>query len=264
LSTPAFDALAGTYDAVFTHTPIGKALREVVWSRLQGTFHGSRRILDIGCGTGEDALRLAAAGASVVGTDASSRMIDVARGKAAALNPRGQVDFRCLPMEELGHAFEGEMFDGVLSNFGAVNCARDLPALVADVAARLAPGAPLVWVVMGRYVPWEWAWYLARGDWHKATRRFQRDGVAWRGVVIRYPTPAQMKALLRPYFAIRRVTPLGFALPPSYAAAWLERSPRALRCLTWLEGIAQHLSPLASCADHYIVEATRLPVVAAA
>src|SRR5262249_39867983 len=136
---------------------------------------------------------------------------------------------------------------------------RDLPSLVADVAARLSPGAPLLWVVMGRYAPWEWTWYLLRGDWRRALRRFQPGGVSWRGLVIRYPTPAELKSLLRPYFSTRRVTPLGFALPPSYAAAWLGRSPRALRSLTRIELLAQHWSPLASCADHYIVEATRLP-----
>jgi SAM-dependent methyltransferase len=259
LSTPAFDPMAGTYDADFTHTPIGQALRDVVWSRLERTFRPAQRILDIGCGTGEDALRLANAGAFVVGTDASSQMIQVARKKASAANPSGRVEFRCVPMEDIGSQLEGEVFDGVLSNFGAVNCAQDLPALVANVAARLRPGAPLVWVVMGRYVPWEWMWYLVRGDWRRAWRRFQPEGVRWRGVVIRYPTPAQMKALLRPHFAIRRVAPLGVALPPSYAAGWLSRSPRALRYLTCLERLAQNLSPLASCADHYIVEAVRLP-----
>jgi SAM-dependent methyltransferase len=259
LGTPAFDPVAGTYDAVFTHTPIGRALRELVWLRLGATFQPSQRVLDIGCGTGEDALRLAGTGVCVVGTDASSQMIEVARKKALGLDPRGRVEFRCLPMEQIGAGFEGETFDGVLSNFGAVNCAEDLPALVSAVAARLAPGAPLLWVVMGRYVPWEWLWYLFRGEWRKALRRLQPGGVTWRGTTVRYPTPAQMRSLLCPYFSVRRITPLGFALPPSYAAAWLARSPRALRYLTRLEMLAQDVGPLASVADHYIVEAARLP-----
>jgi len=69
LSTPAFDPMAGTYDADFTHTPIGRALRDVVWSRLERTFRPAQRILDIGCGGGILSEPLARLGANVVGAD---------------------------------------------------------------------------------------------------------------------------------------------------------------------------------------------------
>lgn len=260
MSVHAFDELAGTYDATFTDTLVGKALREMVWARLEETFRGSRRILELGCGTGEDALRLAGAGKQVVATDASPGMIAVARQKAIRSNCVGRIEFHCVAMEDLGPSLDGQIFDGVLSNFGAVNCAKHLPSLIADVAARLAPRAPLLWVVMGRHVPWEWMWYLLRGDWRKASRRLRRNGVKWRGLTISYPTPAEMTAHLRPNFAIKRVSALGFALPPSYAAQWLNRSPSLLNVLTSLEMRTQRLSALASWADHYIVEATRLPI----
>lgn len=254
----AFDEMAGTYDATFTDTRVGRALREIVWSRFGPVFRASRQILELGCGTGEDAVQLARGGFRVTATDPSARMIQVARTKARSLNCEASIDFHCLDMEQLGPGLDGRLFDGVLSNFGAVNCVRGLPALAADIAGRLRPGAPLLWVVMGRRVPWEWLWYLARGNWNKAWRRLRSGGVQWRGMTISYPTPAQLTGHLRPYFAIDRVAPLGLALPPSYAAAWLERSPRALATLTRLERLAQRSSAFASWSDHYIVEATRL------
>jgi SAM-dependent methyltransferase len=259
LSGHAFDELASTYDATFTDTIVGKALRETVWARLEQTFRGSRRVLELGCGTGEDAVRLASSGIRVVATDASPRMIQVARQKARLSHCAERIEFHCLAMEDLGASLDGQTFDGVLSDFGAINCARNLPSLVADVAARLAPGAPLLWVVMGRHVPWEWAWYLSRAKWHKAWRRLSRGGVEWRGLTISYPTPTEMAAHLRPHFAITRVSALGFALPPSYANEWLNRWPRILKILSSLETLAQRSSTLASWSDHYIVEATRLP-----
>jgi hypothetical protein len=112
---------------------------------------------------------------------------------------------------------------------------------------------------MGRHAPWEWLWYLTRGQWRKAWRRLRPGGTEWRGMTISYPTPAQMSALLRPYFTITRLAPLGVVLPPSYAAAWLDRSPHMLTALTLIEKMAQHSSVLASWSDHFIVEATRLP-----
>lgn len=260
----AFDELAAGYDAGFTDSAIGKTLRALVWSRLEQAFEASRRVLELGCGTGEDALWLERRGLEVVAVDASSRMIQVARQKIAARDSRGpgeaaRVEFHCLPIEHLTPALDGQTFDGVLSNFGAVNCVSNLPAVVADVAARLRPGAPLVWVVMGRYVPWEWLWYLLQGSWSKAWRRLHRGGVSWRGMNILYPSPAELTALLRPHFAVRRIAPLGVALPPSYVGAWLERRPRLLKLLTRLEHVAQRWSALAFVSDHYIVEATRLP-----
>jgi SAM-dependent methyltransferase len=255
----AFDDMAGSYDATFTNTKVGRALREIVWSRLEQVFRPSQRILELGCGTGEDAVRLAGSGVRVVATDPSSQMIQMAHRKALMANCRERIEFRRVAMEDTASFADGEVFDGVLSNFGAVNCAQNLQMLIADVADRLSPGAPLLWVVMGRHAPWEWFWYLMRGQWRKAWRRLRPGGTQWRGMTISYPTPAQMRSLLLPYFSVTRLAPLGVALPPSYAAAWLDRSPFALRVLIRLERWAQRSSMLASWSDHFIVEAVRLP-----
>jgi SAM-dependent methyltransferase len=255
----AFDELADTYDAAFTETTVGRALRGIVWSRLEQLFRPAQSILELGCGTGQDAVRLAGRGVRVVATDPSPQMIRVARRKALNAHCGDLIEFRCLPMEAIGSFAQGELFDGVLSNFGAVNCVRDLQSLVADVAGRLRSGAPLLWVVMGRHAPWEWLWYLAKGRWHKAWRRLNPDGVEWRGLKISYPTPASVRTLLQPHFEVTRVAPLGVALPPGYASAWLDRSPFAARMLMELETRAQRSSLLASLSDHFIVEAVRRP-----
>ena len=162
-------------------------------------------------------------------------------------------------MERLGADLAGETFDGVFSNFGAVNCARQLDAVAADLALLLEPGAPLLWVVMGRNVPWEWGWFLARGEWRKAFRRRRKGGVAWRGMHISYPTPAALGRALRPHFAEVGRRALGVVLPPTYASGWLERSPRTLSALTRLERALHRWQSLAALADHYIFEARRLP-----
>lgn len=247
--------MAADYDAAFSDSALGKTLRGLVWSRLEQVFRAPQRILELGCGTGVDALALARRGVEVVATDASQGMIQVASQKAA---PGDRVAFHCLPMESVAASFQGQGFDGVLSNFGAINCVRDLGALVSDVSVCLRPGARLVWVVMGRHVPWEWAWFLAQGQWSKAWRRLTPGGVSWRDLHIRYPTPAELTRLLRPHFKIERVAPLGVALPPSYVGEWLARRPRLSGMLTALEQRAQGWRVLAGLADHYIVEASRL------
>ncbi len=257
---PAFDSLAASYDAAFTGSQLGRCLRALAWQRLDVALAGAGRILEIGCGTGEDAVRLALRGAQVLATDPSPSMLRVAADKAARMGCAQRIEFHCVPMERLGTELSGERFDGVWSNFGAVNCVPQLEAAVAELAALVVPGAPLAWVVMGRDVPWEWAWYLARGDCRKAFRRRRNGGAWWRGMRIVYPTPRELERTLAPHFAATRCTPLGVVLPPSYAGEWLARRPRLLTALTHAERIAQRLQLLAALSDHYIFEARRSPV----
>ena len=252
--TAAFDSKAQGYDADFTATALGSVLRVGVWDRLSIVFSGRERLLELGCGTGEDAVWMARAGHRVVAIDASAEMIRVARGKALAAGCAERIEFHCLPMEKLHELPCKGRFDGVFSNFGAINCVADPAELSHAVAEWLEPGAPLLFVVMGRYVPWEWAWFLVRGDYHRAFRRLHRAGAAWHGLTIHYPTPRTLARALAPHFAARRCSALGFALPPSYAGGWLEHSPGFFRLLATIERATCRFT--AGLADHFILEAT--------
>jgi len=254
-SEAAFDGLARDYDADFTATALGQELRARVWRRLASVFTGERRILELGCGTGEDAVWLARAGHCVVAIDASAEMIRIARHKASEAGCADRIEFHCVPMESLDGFRPEARVDGVFSNFGAVNCVADLARISRTLAARVEPGSPLLFVMLGRHVPWEWAWYLARGDARRAFRRMASGGAAWRGLTVRYPTPRVLARSLAPQFVTRRTTGLGFALPPSYAEAWLQNSPTAFGALKAIESATCRFT--AGLADHYILEARR-------
>lgn len=90
------------------------------------------RILDLGCGDGALTQALVAAGAEVVGVDASAPMIEAAR--ARGLDAR-VADGRRLP-------FEAE-FDAVFTN-AALHWMRDLPAVIGSVRRALRPGGRFV------------------------------------------------------------------------------------------------------------------------
>jgi SAM-dependent methyltransferase len=220
-------------------------------------FRPAQRILELGCGTGEDAVHLARRGVRVTAVDASQRMVAQARAKARNAGCETRIAFHSLPMESAGAAFRDAHFDGVFSNFGAVNCVEDLHALSRSLAPRVSRGGKLLWVVMGRHVPWEWAWYLAHGDSRRAFRRLRPHGIEWRGLRVRYPRPREVEGKLAPFFSVRHVQPLGCVLPPSYAAGWLEHSRRMSRALIALERLAQGIPWLANLADHYVIEAER-------
>lgn len=259
LPATAFDDLAAGYDSSFTTTRLGRWLRSVVWNRFDTVFGGRRRILDVGCGTGEDAIYLAEQGHQIVATDVSSSMLAVAREKARRAGCMERLDFRCVPMEELGGGLAGERFDGAYSNFGVINCSKSLESTLEGIARLLTPDSPLILVVMGRLVPWEWAWFLSRGDWRKAIRRLNHGGASWRGLNISYPSPGTLARAMPESLKPAHQRALGLVLPPSYAAGWLDRSARRFAMLARLETALTGWQALAALGDHYLMEARRLP-----
>ena len=50
------DAVASTYDQSFTQTPLGHVLRERVRQSLRNAFRPGQQLLELNCGTGEDAV----------------------------------------------------------------------------------------------------------------------------------------------------------------------------------------------------------------
>jgi len=126
-STPvaAFDAIAEKYDEIFTNSLIGRAQRDVVWHELDRFFPAGTRVLELNCGTGEDALFLAGRGVQVTALDQSPVMIDVAMRRMAT-KPRRKISFRLVDNEEIGSLQPCRPFDGSLSNFGGLNCVPDL------------------------------------------------------------------------------------------------------------------------------------------
>ncbi|MFN8447316.1 MAG: class I SAM-dependent methyltransferase [Anaerolineae bacterium] len=92
-------------------------------------------ILELGCGTGEDALYLAGRGVRVTATDASPAMLAVARAKTA---DQPLVFVQPLDLNALPADFPA--FDGVFANFGVLNCLTDWRPLAAWLAQRIPPG----------------------------------------------------------------------------------------------------------------------------
>lgn len=282
VSRPAspFDAMAPEYDAAFTHSLVGRLMREAVWARLDAAFQPGERVLELSCGTGEDALHLARRGVRVLATDSSTGMLAVARAKIERAGLTELVEVAPLDLEELarfgdreargqgdrGTGGQGDKvislsphlpFDGALCNFGGLNCVADQRGGAAGLATLLRPGARVLLCVMGPAVPWEWGWYLARGKPLKALRRLRPGGVAWRGLRISYPSIGALRRAYRPWFRTRRVSALGALLPPSYAEPWARSHPRLLWALHRIERAFEATPPLPRLADHYLIELER-------
>jgi trans-aconitate methyltransferase len=114
-----------TSDTYQTHAAYVPALGAAVLALLNP--QRGERILDLGCGEGSLTEKIVAAGASVVGIDASEEMV-------AAAKARG-LDARMITAEQL--PFERE-FDAVFSN-AVLHWVRDHDAMLAGVHRALKP-----------------------------------------------------------------------------------------------------------------------------
>jgi SAM-dependent methyltransferase len=97
-------------------------------------------VIDVGCGTGENALELSARGLPVVGVDAAPRAIEKARAKA--LERSSSAEFLVgdvFALDRLGRRFDTALDCGLFHVFED----RERPMYVASLASVLEPGAVL-------------------------------------------------------------------------------------------------------------------------
>jgi SAM-dependent methyltransferase len=100
---------------------------------------GAKRLLDLGCGTGNHALPLARRGHTVVGVDRSPGLLTRARAKAAIENLESSVIFHLADIRELDL---GQRFEAVLMMFTVLGYQfedADLTAALAAVRRHLEP-----------------------------------------------------------------------------------------------------------------------------
>jgi ubiquinone/menaquinone biosynthesis C-methylase UbiE len=259
-SAAAFDRMADTYDATFTESLIGRAQRNVVWSALQRTFGPGDHILELNCGTGEDALFLAKRGVSVLGCDASPRMIEIAKRRRCQEAPDSSLEFCVLRNENADSLMPATPFDGVLSNFSGLNCVEDSSHTVRQLAHLVKPGATALICISTRVCLWEIGWHAARGNFQKAFRRLRGSTVARFGeiaVPVWYPTISEIRRSFLPWFRLRSFQAVGLLVPPSYVEPWARHHKRIL---AWLESTDRVLSTwpvLRVIGDHVLLEFER-------
>jgi ubiquinone/menaquinone biosynthesis C-methylase UbiE len=217
----AFDRLASRYDELWSSSPNGRVQREAVWRRIDGLFQPGDRILDLGCGIGDDAVHFMSRGVEVLGIEASAEMVRIARG-------RGVEALSC-QLSALS-----SQFDGAISNFGMLNCVERLEPVADDLARLIRPGGKLAICVIGRFCLRETCRYAARLQFSKAFRRLRPGGtLASFGVYVRYPSVRRIERALVRDFRLEQWYGIGLCSPN-------ETWERRLAHLPFLRALADH------------------------
>lgn len=265
--TEPFDHIATAYDGIFTTSATGQLQRNQVHAYLDNVIpqlHGTD-MLELNCGTGEDAIWFAARGFDVVATDVSHGMLSVTEKKAQQLSVEQRISTRRLDIASFEDAtFEGATFNGkfdlVFSNFGGLNCVgpRSMSSFFTRLPDILNPGGRFIGVIMPRFCAWEAAFFLYKLQFRQAFRRLTSKEVIanLHGVSLKtwYYDPSDIKKWTAGKFNLVGLRPIGIALPPSYLENFFRsRQDWLLRLLTFEKKMSA-ASAFSRMADHFIID----------
>jgi SAM-dependent methyltransferase len=253
----AFDSVAADYDGPRGNNLLIQDMRAEMWCWLDRVFAPGNRLLDLGCGTGLDAVRMARRGHRVVATDWSTEMIARTAARAREEGVADRVQATAVGAHEL-ESLEGEgVFDGAYSNLGPLNCVPDLGDVSRACARLLNPTGALVFTVIGRVCPWEIGHYLRRRHWSRATIRFARQavpvGMNRRTVWTRYYSPREFYRPFARDFALSHYRGLCVFAPPPYLSSIRERHPRGYHWLWGLDRRTAGWPLLRAMGDHFLI-----------
>jgi SAM-dependent methyltransferase len=216
-----YDLVARTYDLVEGRNAISERVRRTTLQAALRAFRVGDRVLELGCGTGRDAVDLARAGIQVVATDISAEMISITRARASREGVEDLVDARVLSAAEAVRA--GGPYDGVYSNGAVLNLEPNLPEVVAGLKDSLRQGAHAVLTAANRLSLFELAVYPLGLRPRKAFRKLgtsvpipiSREGIG-KGYVVptRFFTPKEFLWTFNGGFEVVSLRGLQSITPP--------------------------------------------------
>jgi SAM-dependent methyltransferase len=215
----AFDRAAETIDATVLTNPVNAWLRRESRRELLAAFPTGSTLLEIGCGTGADAIFLAERDRRVAALDISDRMIERARENVAArklersvLMLRGRLDEVA---NELGRS-DWWPFDGAYANF-SLAYEESLPEVARIVHSLLKPGARFVFSVPNKLCLFEPAAAFVRLRFGRILRRLHEPlwvTVHDMTVRVRVYSPARIRGITNGLFSIEGLAGMPVFMPP--------------------------------------------------
>ena len=253
----AFDSVAPDYDGPRGNNTLIQDMRSEMWRILDRTFAPGSRLIDLGCGTGLDAVRMARAGHRVTATDWSQGMVERTRERAARAELADCVEPLAVGAHELSRVDGAGEFDGAYSNLGPLNCVPDLAEMAAQCARLLKPGGTLVFSVIGRICPWEIGYYALKRNWPRVRVRFAPAmvpvGMNKRVVWTRYYTPREFYRSFERHFTLEHFRGLCVLAPPPYLTGVKEKHGGLYERLWRLERRAAGWPVLRNMGDHFVI-----------
>lgn len=235
----AFNRVAPSMDEVTLRNPINAWMRRVNLEEIRRAFPPASRLLELGCGTGQDAVDLARTGCEVLAVDLSEAMVELARTKVRALGLQDRVTVACGRSRDaarLARESPWSPFDGAYANF-SLTYEESLRDVATAVHSILRPNATFAFTLPNRVVLSEVLLYGPQLRFGDVLGRFRVP--LWKDVhgalvEIHAYLPREVRAELNGLFELESLRGIPTFLPPTYLHAqysWLGNAGETLKAL---------------------------------
>jgi ubiquinone/menaquinone biosynthesis C-methylase UbiE len=259
-ASAAFSRQSAVFDQIYGKDGIIRYKRERVRHHMLQLLKSGDHLLELNCGTGEDALFFAQNGFRVHATDISASMVAVLNEKAGFLKGLPVTTEQC-SFTKLDSLKNAGPFDAVYSNFGGLNCTGELDTVLHSLKSLVKPGGTVTLVIISPFCFWE-TLLVFKGRFRTAFRRFfSANGRKARveGAYFKcwYYSPSFVRKHMDKDFDQVALEGLCSIVPPSYIEGFAEKYPKLFRFLRRKEDRLKSHWPWRSAGDYFIVSFRR-------
>ncbi|MCX6206528.1 MAG: methyltransferase domain-containing protein [Bacteroidetes bacterium] len=277
LAKEAFNRQSFVFDELYVKNKIVAYKRERTRNAFESQLKKGAKILELNAGTGQDALYFASKGYAVHATDISNNMLDELKKKLDILFQEQEtmhkssnhetftmptISVENISFEDLDKLADKGPYDGIFSNFGGLNCTKNLNKVLDSFSELLNPNAVVTLVVMPSFCLWEFL-LVFRGAFKLAFRRlFSKQGAKAHieGVhfLCYYYSPQYIIKHLKEDFELVHVEGLCTIVPPSYIENFPNKFPKIFQGLKNLENKWKQYYPFNTIGDYYIISLKKI------
>lgn len=237
----AFDSASEEYDFSIGANFINVRTRETSIREVLSRVRPDEVVLEIGCGTGAEAIRISRHVKRVVATDVSAGMISLVRRKTEARNLQGKVQAVRLSAADVGLVRDylpGGRVRVAFSFNGALNCELGIGRFPRQLWELMEPSGTFVCSVRTNFCLEESLFRAARLKLRNLTPRKRQPimvSVGGLDIPAYYYRPGRFASLFAPYFSVEKIIGLPAIVPPPSLSDLYVRLRRVLSPLELAE-----------------------------
>lgn len=253
----AFSKQAEVFDGLYNNDTIIQYKRQRVRGHILKYAPPEGSMLELNCGSGEDAIFFAQEGFKVHATDISDGMLNVLKGKMNGTLYEDQISIEQCSFTELESLQNHGPFDYVYSNFGGLNCTSQLDKVLNSLDEIVKPGGVVTLVIISKFCLWE-TLMLFKGKFGTAFRRFfsgkgRKARVEGTYFKCWYYSSSFIRKHLQSKFEFLSLEGLCSIVPPSYIENFAEKYPKSFGFLVRKENELKCHWPWKMMGDYFII-----------